>query len=130
MSLNDPLANMLSKIMNAELIGKSECYIKPSSSLIKQILNILKENLYVGNYKEIEDGRGGMIKVNLLGHINKCGPIKPRFSVKKSDFEKYEKRYLAARDFGILIVSTPQGIMTHTEAKKKSIGGRLLAYCY
>jgi len=130
MSLNDPLSNMLSKIMNAERVGKSFCYIKPVSSLIKQILNVLKDNMYVGDYEEIKDGRGGIIKLNLLGNINKCGSIKPRFSIKKSDFEKYEKRYLPSRDFGILIISTAKGIMIHTEAKKKIIGGKLLAYCY
>ena len=46
------------------------------------------------------------------------------------DFEKYEKRFLPAKDFGIIIMTTPQGIMTHIEAKKKSTGGKLLAYCY
>ena len=49
---------------------------------------------------------------------------------KKADFEKFERRYLPAKDMGILIVSTPAGIMTHVEAKKKGLGGRLLAYCY
>ena len=70
------------------------------------------------------------MKINLIGSINKCGVVKPRFSVKKNDFEKYEKRYLPAQNFGILIVSTSQGIMTNYEAKEKNLGGKLLAYVY
>jgi small subunit ribosomal protein S8 len=130
MSLNDPLANALSNILNHEKIGKSECLIKPISKSIKKILKIMNENNYVGESKEIEDGKGNYIKVNLLGNINKCGAIKPRFAFKKDEFEKIEKRYLPAKDFGIIFVSTQLGIMSHNEAKKKGIGGRLLAYCY
>ena len=56
--------------------------------------------------------------------------IKPRYSVNKDDFEKFEERYLLSRGMGVLIVSTSLGIVTHHEAKKKNIGGKLLAYCY
>ena len=45
-------------------------------------------------------------------------------------FEKFERRYLPAKDLGILFVSTPKGIMTHYDAKAKKLGGKLLAYCY
>ena len=130
MSLNDPLANALSKILNNEKIGKDSCMIKPVSKLIKKILEIMKENRFLGDFSEIEDGRGNLLQVNLLGNINKCGVIKPHFSVKNYDYEKFEKRYLPAKDVGIMIVSTSQGILTHYESKKKKIGGRLLAYCY
>lgn len=128
--LNDPLANMLSLILNAEKIGKPECSIKPISKVIKNVLAIMKDNQLIGDFKEIADSRGNSIKINLIGNINKCGAIKPRFSVKRDNFEKYEKRYLPAKGMGIILVSTPKGIMTNVEAKEKSIGGRLLAYCY
>jgi len=128
--LNDPLANTLSKIMNRETIGKTSCTIKPISSIIKRVLIIMKENNYIGEFKEISDNRGGFIKVNLLGKINKCGVIKPHYSVKRDKFELFEKRYLPAKDFGILLVSTSKGIMTHIEAKSKNLGGILLSYCY
>ncbi|MBA3064810.1 30S ribosomal protein S8 [Candidatus Woesearchaeota archaeon] len=128
--LNDPLANALSNILNKENARTKECLIKPSSKIIKEILNIMKENYYVGEFKEIEDSKGSILNVQLLNKINKCGVIKPRFSVKKGAYEKFEKRFLPAKGFGILIVSTPQGIMTNEEAKKKGIGGKLLAYCY
>ncbi len=66
----------------------------------------------------------------LLGKVNKCGAIKPRFSVKKGGFEKFEKRYLPAKNFGMIIVSTSKGLMMHDEAKKKGLGGRLISYVY
>lgn len=128
--LNDPLANAFSKIMNAELKGKTECELKPVSKLLSKLLNIMHKNRYIGDFKVIEDGRGGVIKLNLIGRINKCKVIKPRYPVKKDGFEKFEKRYLPAKDFGIIFVSTPKGIMTHTEAKEKGIGGKLIAFIY
>ena len=128
--LNDPLANTMSLILNNELIGKSECLIKPVSKVIKEILKVMKENGYIGDFKEFEDNRGNYLKLNLVGGINKCGVIKPRYSVKGNNFENFEKRYLPAKDIGILFVSTPRGIMTHYDAKSKKTGGKLLAYCY
>lgn len=128
--LNDSLAAALSKIMNAERVGKREVLIKPASALIKQVLTILNEHNYVGAYEEIIDAQGGILKVNLLGSINKCGVIKPRFSTKRTQFEKWEKRYLPSHDFGLIIVSTPQGIMPHRLAKEHKTGGKLIMYCY
>lgn len=128
--LNDPLANMMSLILNNGLIGRSECLIKPVSKVIKEILAVMKENGYIADIKEVEDSRGNYIKLSLTGSINKCGVIKPRYSVKSNNYENFERRYLPAKDIGILIVSTPAGIMTHHNAKSKKTGGRLLAYCY
>lgn len=128
--LNDPLANMMSLILNNESIGRSECLIKPISKVIKEMLRVIKENGYVGSFKEVEDSRGDYIVLNLTGNVNKCGVIKPRYNVKNTNFEEFERQYLPAKDVGILIISTPHGIMTHYDAKSKKIGGRLLAYCY
>ena len=128
--LNDTLAAALSKIMNAENAGKKECIIKPVSKTIKEVLRIFQENLFIGTYEEKEDSKGNYLIVNLLGKINKCGVVKPRFSVKVDDFVRFEKRFLLAKDFGYLIVTTPKGIMTHKEAIKNKTGGKLLAYVY
>ena len=128
--LNDPLAAAMTKILNAERVSKREVSVKPASKIFKRILTIMNDNQFIGSYEEVVDGKGGIIKVNLLGNINKCGVIKPRFASKNTEFEKWEKRYLPAKDFGIIVVSTPLGIMTHIEAKEKNTGGRLLAYCY
>ena len=130
MALNDPLANVLSKILNCENVNRKELHISPTSKVIKKVLDIMNDKKYVGTYALLKDNRGEILKLNLLGKINKCGVIKPRFAVKNNGFEKFEKRFLPAKGFGILIVSTPQGIMAHEEAKEKNLGGKLLAYVY
>jgi small subunit ribosomal protein S8 len=130
MTLNDPLADCLSKILNAEKAAKKTCMIFPVSKLIKQVLITLKDNLFMGDIIEQENERGAFFNVHLIGAINNCGAVKPRFAVKLEDFEKFEKRYLPAKGFGFLVVSTPYGIMTNEQAKEKGIGGRLIAYCY
>ena len=130
MSLNDPLSNTMSKILNHEKVGQKECVVKPMSKTIKKVLDILNAEGYIGKYEQVEDGRGNYLKINMLGNINNCGAIKPRFSVKTDGYEKFEKRYLPSKNFGVLIVSTPQGFMTHYKAKEKNIGGKLIAFCY
>ena len=128
--LNDSLANVMSVILNNEVIGRSECIVKPSSKIIKEVLGVMKKNGYIEDFNEVEDSRGNYLKLNLNGSVNKCGVIKPRYSVKFKDFEKFENRYLPAKDIGLLFVSTPKGIMTHQDAKSKKLGGKLLAFCY
>ena len=127
---NDPLAATLAKILNAERVGKREVIVKPASKMIKTVLTLMNEHRFIGSFELIDEKQGGLLKINLLGGINKCGVVKPRFSTKKNGFEKWEKRYLPAKDFGIIIVSTPNGIMTHNKAKEQETGGKLLAYCY
>jgi small subunit ribosomal protein S8 len=128
--LNDPLANAFSKIMNAELAGKTECLLRPASKMLLKLLEMMQASSYIGEFKVIEDKKGNVIKLNLIGKINKGTVIKPRYAVKKNEFEKFEKRYLPAKDFGIIFVSTSKGIMNHKEAKEKGLGGRLIAYIY
>lgn len=127
---NDPLANVLSSMMNAEKIGKKECLVKPASKMVKKVLDILKEHQYIAGYEVSETGRGGILKVTLIGRMNDCCVIKPRLPVRKDNYEKYEKRYLPAKDFGIILVSTSKGLMTINEAKEKQLGGSLIAYVY
>ncbi len=128
--LNDPLANALSTMKNAETKGMGSCMIRPSSKLIGGVLTLLKEKGYVGGFEYVEDGKAGVYKVELVGNINKCGVIKPRYPIKHDDMEKWEGRYLPARDFGLLILTTTEGVLSHYEARDKGIGGKLLAYIY
>ncbi len=128
--LNDPLANALSLIKNAELRGKGTCRIQPSSKLIGGILNLLREKEYISEFEFIDDGKAGAFDVTLRGNINNCGVIKPRYPVKRDDLEKWEARYLPAQDFGLLILTTTNGVVSHQEAKKQGIGGKVLAYIY
>ncbi|UCF12847.1 MAG: 30S ribosomal protein S8 [Thermoplasmatales archaeon] len=128
--LNDPLANALSTIKNAEIKGMDKCIIRPSSKMIRGILSLLKDRGYVGSFEYVDDGKAGIFQVKLIGNINNCGVIKPRYPIKRSDLEKWESRYLPARDFGLLILTTTEGIISHNDARKKGIGGKLLAYVY
>ena len=128
--LNDPLADALSIIKNAEMRGINKCIIRPSSKLVGGVLSLLKEKGFLGNFEYIDDGKAGVYQVDLLGSINNCGVIKPRYSIKIKEMEKWEARYLPARDFGLLIMTTTEGVISQEEARKKGIGGKLLAYVY
>lgn len=130
MTMNDTLAAVLSHIVNCEKKGVSEAVIGPVSKLTLSVLSVLKEKGYVGDFKAISEARGGRISVQLLGRINKCGVVKPRFSIRKDNCEKFEKRFLLAKGFGVLVVTTSKGVMTYSEANEKNLGGKLLAYCY
>ena len=130
MTLNDPLGSVLSNINNCEKIGRSEIVVKPASKLIMNVLNIMKDRHYIGEFSTIKDGKGNLIKINLLGNINKCNVIKPRFPFRVNELNKFERRFLPAKDFGFIIVSTSNGLMTHDDARKHNLGGKLVAYVY
>jgi len=127
---NDPLSDALSKIRNSVKIGKLEVEIRPASKLIGRVLKIMQDYNYIKEFEYVDNMKGGVFRVKLQPAINSCGSIKPRFSVKREDIEKFEARYLPAQDFGIIIISTNRGLMTHSEAKRNGLGGRLVAYVY
>lgn len=127
--LQDRLADALTTIKNAERNGNAECIVK-SNKLIGNVLKVMHDNGYIGPFESIEDGRGGMFKVQLRGKIIDNNVVKPRFAIKSDEYEKFEKRFLPARNIGLLIVSTPKGVMEHKKAKEMKIGGRLLSYIY
>ena len=126
----DVLSNTFSTIINNELRNKRECIISPASKLIGNILRVLQQNGYVGKFEFIDDGRLGKFDVQLLGRVNRCGAIRPRHAIKVDDIEEWETRFLPSRELGMLILSTPAGVLSHRDAKQKNIGGVLLAYIY
>ncbi|MFQ6094982.1 MAG: 30S ribosomal protein S8 [Candidatus Bathyarchaeia archaeon] len=126
----DTISNGLTTIMNNEMRNKLECIIAPASKLLGRVLRVMQLNGYIGEFEFIDDGRTGKFRVQLLGRINKCGAVRPRYPVKTDEIEKWEMDYLPSRDIGILVMSTSEGVMSHREAKEKKIGGRLLAFIY
>ena len=126
----DTLANALNSMKVAETKGRSSARVKPTSKLIKEVLQVLQDNGYIASYEYQSDAQGGFFTVTLNGKMNDVGTVKPRFSVTQTTWEKFEQRFLPSKDTGILIVSTPSGVMTHVQAKEKKTGGRLLAYAY
>jgi small subunit ribosomal protein S8 len=126
----DTIANGLITIMNNELRRKKECIITPASKLLGNVLRVVQMNGYIGEFEYIDDGRSGKFRVQLLGRINKCGAIRPRYAVKSKDIERWEKSFLPSREIGIIAVSTSKGIISHKDAVQKDIGGLLLAFVY
>lgn len=126
----DPLNDAMAAIKNAELAGKHEVLLRPASNLIGRVLEVMRTYDYVAEYERIEDGRGGTYRVRLRGNINDCGVIKPRFAVKRIDLDRWEARYLPAQDFGVLILTTTEGVVSHAQAKERGVGGKLLAFVY
>jgi small subunit ribosomal protein S8 len=126
---HDLISDVFCAIKNAEGIGKKECTV-PASSMVKAVLKIMHQHKYIGEAKFIDDGRGGKFRIELDGRINNCNSIRPRFSVSRAEFTKFEKRFLPASDVGILIISTSRGVMDQKVAKEKGIGGKLLGFVY
>lgn len=125
----DVLSDVLNQIKVAESRGNYECTV-PSTKLVRAVLDSMQKHKYITGYKEFKDGKFHRLKVTLAKRINDIGPIKPRYAVSLRDYQKYETRFIPSKDFGILVVSTPQGIMSNAEAKAAGTGGRLIAYIY
>lgn len=126
----DILSNLMSAIKNAEAVRKRYVVIYPASKLGISVLKILQKYGYIGEIEIIEDSRGDKIRVELLGRINRCGAIRPRFPVRKDEILDFVKKYLPSRDLGILVISTSKGLKTHLECLEENVGGVLLAYVY
>lgn len=126
---HDLLADMFSIIKNAEDRGKRSCVV-PGSKMIMELLKIMQKDKYIGKFEFLDNGKNGEYKVELVGKINYCGVIRPRFEVSYRDFIMWEKRYLPSVSLGIIFISTPKGILDHHEARKHKTGGALLGFVY
>ncbi|MDD4353311.1 MAG: 30S ribosomal protein S8 [Candidatus Nanoarchaeia archaeon] len=125
---HDLLADVLSAMTSAIKNGKNELNLSFNSKLTMKVLDIFKKEGFIQEYVIVPETKG--LKIIFNGKLNKCNVIKPRFSAKKDEIEKFEKRYLPAKDFGCIIMSTNQGLLTHYELKEKKIGGKLIAFVY
>ena len=120
----DIVADTLNQIMNAKKARKKFVNLKRHSKFLLNILEVMKKLGYL-DYKT----EGTDLEVEIK-NLNECKAVKPRYNVKTEEIEKYIRRFLPARDFGFLIVSTSKGLMTHSEAIEKNIGGGIIAYIY
>lgn len=123
----DIIADALNMIRNSKKAGKETAKIKRISNLLIEILKIMKQEGAIKKYKI--DVKKRSVEVT-IGELSECKAIKPRFSVDKSQIEKYRRRYLPARNMGVMIISTNKGLITHEEALEEGIGGCLIAYFY
>ncbi len=122
----DIVADAINQIMNIKRAGKSELEIERYSKFLIEVLDVAKKHGYL-DYKLDEKNKKLRIKIIKL---NRCQAIKPRFNVSVSELEKYVRRFLPAREFGIVIISTSAGLLAQEEAYEKNIGGSLIAYFY
>ncbi len=123
------IANLFSTIYNNEMRRKQLCITAPVSNLALHILEVMKKHNFIQDYQYVNDGKGGKVVVKLSARINKCNAISPR-SISKDGYDEYDRQYLPSYTRGILIVSTPLGVMSHHEARSKGVGGVLLGYVY
>jgi small subunit ribosomal protein S8 len=130
MTGNDPLASALSGLDNAESVGHLSHTVAPASNVIGFVLEVLYDGGYVDGFEFVDNGKSGEFEVELKGAINECGAVKPRYSVGADEYERWEKRFLPARDYGALVISTSRGVMSHYEARDEGVGGQVIAYVY
>ncbi len=123
----DIVADALNVIKNAKKARKEVVKIKIISNLLIEVLKIMKQKNAIKKYKI--NSKEKSIEIT-IGELSECKAIKPRFSVDKTQIEKYRRRYLPARNLGTVIVSTNKGLMTHEEAQEEETGGCLIAYFY
>ncbi len=121
---HDLISDALNQIMNAKRAKKDCVIVKRYSKLLLSVLEVAKKHKYIESYKAKDK------ELEIKFNLNECRTIKPRYTVRIKEIESYMRRYLPARNFGIIIISTSNGLMTQDEAEEKKIGGSLIAYFY
>lgn len=132
MTMTDPIADMLARIRNANLIFRDRVDV-PGSKLKREIARILKEEGYIRDYQWINDKKQGIIRLYL-----KYGPNKERVITGLKRISRPGLRVYARHDelprvlggLGIAILSTSQGVMTDKQARKLGVGGEVLCYVW
>ena len=133
MVVNDPIADMLTRIRNAQ-IAKHDTVTIPASNAKKAIAKILLDEGYIKAYDKIEDGVQGQIKLTLKYVNSKQQPViaglkrisKPGLRV----YAKCEELPKVLGGLGVAIVSTSRGLMTDKNARNNNLGGEVLAYIW
>lgn len=128
MTMTDPVADMLTRIRNGCAAGHRRVDV-PVSKLKVEIARLLKENRYVADYKVLDDGRFGQLRIYLKYH-NDAPVIRALQRVSSPGL----RRYVSVREIprvknglGMAILSTPQGLMSDRDARRARTGGEVLA---
>ena len=124
------LRDCLNAIVNAEKAGKRQVLIRPSSKVIIKYLQCMQKYGYIGDFEIVDDHRSGKIVVNLIGRLNKCGVISPRFDVTLDKIEQLASDILPSRQFGHLVLTTTYGMLVHEEARRKHTGGKIIGFFF
>jgi small subunit ribosomal protein S8 len=128
MSMTDPVADLLTRIRNACEAGHRRVDV-PVSKLKSEIARLLRDNHYIQDFKVLDDGRHGLLRIYLKYH-GESSVIRELRRVSTPGLRRYVKSREIPRvknGLGMAIVSTPQGLMSDRDARKANIGGELLA---
>ncbi|SHK27641.1 30S ribosomal protein S8 [Tepidibacter formicigenes] len=132
MTMTDPIADMLTRIRNANTV-KHETVDIPASNIKKEIARILLEEGFIKGYDVIEDGKQGIIRIQL-----KYGRGNQKVITGIKRISKPGMRVYAAKDeipkvlngLGISVISTSKGILTDKQARKEGVGGEVICYVW
>ena len=131
MSMTDPIADMLTRIRNANMV-RHESVVIPSSKLKVELAKILKEEGYIADYEVKEEGKFKVIVITLK--YNNGTPVITKLQrVSTPGLRHYSKAKNLQKvlgGMGIAIVSTPKGLLTDRKARKENIGGEVICYVY
>ena len=126
--LTDPIADMLTRIRNANKAGHEKLDM-PASNLKTQVISLLKRERYIKNYKLIEDRKQGILRVYLRYGPNNEKIITNLKRISKPGLRRYkgsENVSMVFNGLGVAIVSTSKGILTDKECRKMNVGGEIL----
>ena len=132
MQITDPIADMLTRIRNANS-AKHETVSVPASNMKKAIAQILVDEGYIKDYKVVEDGKQGMIEITLKYGPNKSQVLLGLRRVSKPGLRIYtdcENMPKVMKGLGVAILSTSKGVMTDKAARKLNVGGEVLAFIW
>ena len=131
MNITDPIADMLTRIRNANA-QRHETVDVPSSKLKKSIAEILLDEGYIKSFEEIEDNSQGIIRITLK-YVNKQKVISGLKRISKPGLRVYASKDelpQVLNGLGIALISTSKGIKTDKEARQEGLGGEVLAYVW
>jgi small subunit ribosomal protein S8 len=132
MVMTDPIADMLTRIRNANMVRHEKLEV-PASKIKKEVAEILKREGFVRDFELIEDNKQGIIRIFLKYGANNERVITGLKRISKPGLRVYAKTGEVPRvlnGLGIAIVSTSQGVFTDKEARAKQVGGEVLAYVW
>lgn len=132
MTVSDPIADMLTRIRNANIVRHETLEI-PASNMKKEIAAILKTEGFVKNVEYIEDDKQGIIRVFMKYSNENERVITGLKRISKPGLRVYAKREELPRvlnGLGIALISTSEGVLTDKEARKRNLGGEVLAYVW
>ena len=132
MQITDTIADMLTRIRNATS-AKHDSVSVPASNMKKAIAQILLDEGYIRNFQVVDDGKQGIIKINLKYAPDKTPAITGLRRVSKPGLRIYtscEDMPRVMKGLGIAIMSTSKGVMTDRRARKENIGGDVLAFIW